>query len=136
MSNNDKSQNKKVDPKLLSAINNANRKVSSKEPLPPITRNLTEEDLIKKRPNITPDDVLKLNKFTNGYLCDPEDNIYDIEFVRFKIRDPETNVTYFEVSKPPEANDQVKPKEVNRFVRYQFNSGFLFLKTIGTTYAK
>lgn len=36
-----------------------------------------------------------------GYLCKPEDNIYNIDFVRFKIRDLETNTVLFEIAKPP-----------------------------------
>lgn len=38
-----------------------------------------------------------------GYLCKPEDNIYNIDFVRFKIRDLETSTVLFEIAKPPHA---------------------------------
>lgn len=38
-----------------------------------------------------------------GYLCKPEDNIYNIDFVRFKIRDLETATVLFEIAKPPPA---------------------------------
>lgn len=37
-----------------------------------------------------------------GYLCKPEDNIYNIDFVRFKIRDLETGTVLFEIAKPPQ----------------------------------
>lgn len=40
---------------------------------------------------------------TAGYLCKPEDNIYNIDFVRFKIRDLETSTVLFEIAKPPHA---------------------------------
>ncbi|KAI6220079.1 hypothetical protein M3Y99_01619500 [Aphelenchoides fujianensis] len=60
---------------------------------------VTEEEL-KKREFITPDDVLKLKTITNDFLCRAEDNVYEIEFVRFKIRDMETNTTLFEINKP------------------------------------
>lgn len=39
--------------------------------------------------------------FCLDFLCRAEDNIYQIEFVRFKIRDMETNTTLFEINKPP-----------------------------------
>lgn len=35
------------------------------------------------------------------YLCKPEDNIYNIDFTRFKIRDLETGTVLFEIAKPP-----------------------------------
>ncbi|CAF92361.1 unnamed protein product, partial [Tetraodon nigroviridis] len=38
-----------------------------------------------------------------GYLCKPEDNIYNIDFIRFKIRDLETSTILFEIAKPPHA---------------------------------
>lgn len=36
-----------------------------------------------------------------GYLCKPEDNIYNVDFVRFKIRDLESSTVLFEIAKPP-----------------------------------
>lgn len=38
-----------------------------------------------------------------GYLCKPEENIYSIDFIRFKIRDLETGTILFEIAKPPHA---------------------------------
>lgn len=35
------------------------------------------------------------------YLCSPEDNVYNIDFTRFKIRDMETGTVLFEITKPP-----------------------------------
>lgn len=34
------------------------------------------------------------------YLCKPEDNVYNIDFTRFKIRDLETGTVLFEIAKP------------------------------------
>jgi hypothetical protein len=34
------------------------------------------------------------------YLCKPEENVYEIDFTRFKIRDMETNTVLFEIAKP------------------------------------
>lgn len=99
-----------------------------------------ELDLLRKKnskTSITVEDVLKLNKYTENYLCDVSDNIYQIEFVRFKIRDVETDLTLFEVAKSPE-DDKLDSNsdgndDQNRFVRYNFASAFLRLKTVGAT---
>lgn len=34
------------------------------------------------------------------YLCSPEANVFDIDFVRFKIRDWESDTVLFEIAKP------------------------------------
>lgn len=98
-----------------------------------------------------------------GYLCSPADNIYDIEFTRFKIRDMESGNVLFEIVKSPtpagaqsKANGESKSSSESarrspqasiatisddgrfsncgRHVRYQFTSNFLKLKTVGATY--
>jgi hypothetical protein len=101
----------------------------------------TEEDLIDKQ-IITPEDVINLLTITKGYLCSPDANIYDIEFTRFKIRDMETGLVLFEIVKPPPPEDsddfrEQEEEEIDsnsgRFVRYQFTSQFLKLKTVGAT---
>ncbi|KAJ8921259.1 hypothetical protein NQ315_013731 [Exocentrus adspersus] len=91
----------------------------------------------------TPEDVLKLTKITETYLCDPDANIYDIDFTRFKIRDLESGAILFEIAKPlPENIDDIEKNVENeelvdpnsgRFVRYQFTPQFLKLKTVGAT---
>lgn len=35
------------------------------------------------------------------YLCSPEENIYKIDFVRFRIRDMDSGTVLFEIKKPP-----------------------------------
>lgn len=91
---------------------------------------------------ITPEDVLKLTKITDTYLCDPDANIYEIDFTRFKIRDLESGAILFEIAKPvPESiedclhkfDDDVVDPNAGRFVRYQFTPQFLKLKTVGAT---
>lgn len=91
---------------------------------------------------ITPDDVLKLTKITETYLCDPDANIYEIDFTRFKIRDLESGAVLFEIAKPvPDSledclhklDDEVADPNAGRFVRYQFTPQFLKLKTVGAT---
>lgn len=39
------------------------------------------------------------------YLCKPEDNVYNIDFTRFKIRDLETGTVLFEIAKPPHSGE-------------------------------
>lgn len=44
--------------------------------------------------------LLSAFPFLLDYLCKPEDNIYNIDFTRFKIRDLETGTVLFEIAKP------------------------------------
>lgn len=39
--------------------------------------------------------------YISDYLCKPEDNVYNVDFTRFKIRDLETGTVLFEIAKPP-----------------------------------
>ncbi|XP_005056951.1 PREDICTED: protein unc-119 homolog A [Ficedula albicollis] len=72
------------------------------------------------------------------YLCTPEENVYKIDFTRFKIRDMESGTVLFEITKPAaserEHNDRkdVDPN-AGRFVRYQFTPAFLRLRQVGAT---
>ncbi|XP_051891449.1 protein unc-119 homolog A [Pristis pectinata] len=97
----------------------------------------TEEELLKKE-RVTPDDVLGLQRITQRYLCAPEDNVYNIDFTRFKIRDMESGAVLFEITKPPSSErEQGDRKEADgnagRFVRYQFTPAFLRLRQVGAT---
>uniref|UniRef100_A0A8C9UJI5 Unc-119 lipid binding chaperone B n=1 Tax=Spermophilus dauricus TaxID=99837 RepID=A0A8C9UJI5_SPEDA len=71
------------------------------------------------------------------YLCKPEDNIYSIDFTRFKIRDLETGTVLFEIAKPCVSGRLQNCGDVDitagRFVRYQFTPAFLRLRTVGAT---
>lgn len=120
---------------------------------------ISEEEVLKKE-TITPADVCNLETYTKGYLCSPEDNIYDIEFTRFKIRNMENGNVLFEIVKSPtpagkqpkadaqsssettrrspEASiatisDDGRSSSCGRHVRYKFTSSFLRLKTVGAT---
>ena len=90
-------------------------------------------------PSVTPSQVLKLTSITEDYLCSPEDNIYGIDFTRFKIRDLDTKETLFEIAKPPakDGNEDIDSNDIDpnagRFVRYQFTPQFLKLKNVGAT---
>ncbi|XP_046548915.1 protein unc-119 homolog B-like isoform X2 [Haliotis rubra] len=103
------------------------------------TECVTEEELLK-RDVVTPDDVLRLSKTTEKYLCPPEANVYGIDFTRFKLRDMESGTVLFEVAKPPppdgeDADLDLEDSDPNagRFVRYQFTPQFLKLRTVGAT---
>ncbi|KXJ27853.1 protein unc-119 homolog B [Exaiptasia diaphana] len=100
-------------------------------------KTVTEEELLKKS-SITPEDVLKLAKSTENYLCEPHANVYSIDFTRFKIRDMETGDVLFEIAKPDgfdgdEVIENEEDPNAGRFVRYKFTSDFLRLKTVGAT---
>ncbi|XP_074700732.1 protein unc-119 homolog B isoform X2 [Strix aluco] len=77
----------------------------------------------------------------SDYLCKPEDNIYNIDFTRFKIRDLETGTVLFEIAKPSASEQDDEDEDdtseldasAGRFVRYQFTPAFLRLRTVGAT---
>lgn len=121
---------------------------------PEIIRSPITEAELQAKDVITPDDVLRLNYITESFLCRPEDNIYDIEFVRFKVRDIDTDSVLFEINKPSEddsANDEADVIDnedesgsenqcgedgksfTPRFIRYYFKPSFLRLRHIGAT---
>ncbi|KAM9858252.1 protein unc-119 homolog B [Aulostomus maculatus] len=101
---------------------------------------VTEDELRALGREISPDQVLGLRAVTEDYLCKPEDNVYNIDFTRFKIRDLETGTVLFEIAKPPNCGP-VESEEgsgdvdisAGRFVRYQFTPAFLKLRTVGAT---
>ncbi|XP_021487477.1 protein unc-119 homolog B isoform X1 [Meriones unguiculatus] len=101
---------------------------------------ITEQELLALD-TIRPEHVLRLNRVTENYLCKPEDNIYSIDFTRFKIRDLETGTVLFEIAKPCTSDQDQDAEEesvdvdisVGRFVRYQFTPAFLRLRTVGAT---
>ncbi|CAK8694343.1 unnamed protein product [Clavelina lepadiformis] len=100
---------------------------------------ITEEELLQKK-HISPEDVLRLIAPTDNYLCDVEDNIYGIDFTRFRIRDLDTENVLFEISKPsPDEMSEMSAvldtsdPNAGRFVRYQFTPMFLKLRTVGAT---
>nr|XP_033499815.1 protein unc-119 homolog A isoform X1 [Epinephelus lanceolatus] len=48
---------------------------------------------------VTPQHVLWLNSYTKEYLCSPEDNIYNVNFSRFKIRDLGSGAVILDIRK-------------------------------------
>ncbi|XP_076852353.1 protein unc-119-like [Brachyhypopomus gauderio] len=83
---------------------------------------------------VTPRYVLSLPGYTKGYLCSPDDNIYNINFCRFRIRDLKRGCIILDLKKhcATEIKD-VKDVEVGRFIQYRFTPEFLSLREIGAT---
>ncbi|XP_075417453.1 protein unc-119 homolog A isoform X2 [Tenrec ecaudatus] len=93
---------------------------------------------LQSKRRIGPADVLGLQRITGDYLCSPEENIYKIDFVRFKIRDMDSGTVLFEIKKPPASerltiNRRDLDPNAGRFVRYQFTPAFLRLRQVGAT---
>ncbi|XP_035577429.1 protein unc-119 homolog A isoform X3 [Canis lupus baileyi] len=93
---------------------------------------------LQRKQRIGPEDVLGLQRITGDYLCSPEENIYKIDFIRFKIRDMDSGTVLFEIKKPPASerlpiNRRDLDPNAGRFVRYQFTPAFLRLRQVGAT---
>lgn len=81
---------------------------------------------------LTQEEVEKMEKPSLKFQCPIQANIYDIEFIYFKIRDCEDDQVLFEIRKPQEAIG--KPiSQGMRTIKYHFGPAFFDLKTIGTT---
>ena len=117
---------------LISSLYNSSNKSEKQH-----TVTIAEEELHKRYKEgkaITPEDVLKLKRCTEKFLCRQTDNIYHIDFVKFKLRDMETNSTLFEVAKPASmVTNFNEENDATRMVRYNFTPDFLKLKTVGAT---
>ncbi|XP_071357605.1 protein unc-119 homolog B-A [Trachinotus anak] len=94
------------------------------------------EVVAKWRPGepVIPQHVLWLNSYTKEYLCSPENNIYNVNFSRFKIRDLSSGAVILDIKKhcPTEIQDIIE-LDTNRFIRYHFSPAFLTLREIGAT---
>ncbi|CAL8306162.1 unnamed protein product [Merluccius merluccius] len=83
---------------------------------------------------VAPQHVLQLKGYTQEYLCSPADNIYNINFSRFKIRELQSGAVILDIKKhcPFEIQDVVEV-DPGRFIQYHFSPAFLALKEIGAT---
>jgi hypothetical protein len=78
--------------------------------------------------SITPEVVLGFTEASNDFLCSLSDNIYDIRFGSFRIRDMENNRCLFEIERDfEEASDDT------RLIQYSFPPEFLLLRSLGTS---
>ncbi|XP_042360243.1 protein unc-119 homolog B-A [Plectropomus leopardus] len=83
---------------------------------------------------VTPQHVLQLDSYTEEYLCSPEDNIYNVNFSRFKIRDLASGAVILDIKKnSPTEIQEVIELDTNRFIQYHFSPVFLALREIGAT---
>lgn len=95
------------------------------------------------QPKITPEYALALNKPTEAFLCPLSANIYNIQFLSFRVRDVESGYVLFEIARDENdpdpmqelENSHLSPEEEAEYrtVRYHFGPDFFKLKTIGTT---
>lgn len=88
---------------------------------------------------ITSEYVRSLHGFTNEYLCSIKDNIYNIKFLSFRVRDMDSGYTLFEVNdddneehSESEMNGESQDKNDARTIRYHLGSEFLELKNLAT----
>ncbi|KAG1968051.1 protein unc-119 homolog B [Pimephales promelas] len=95
-----------------------------------------EEALLDWKPGdpVTPQYVLRLPGYTDDYLCSLEDNVYNISFSRFKIRDLEGGSVIVDIKRhcPTEIKDVIE-LDAGRFIQYHFSPSFLNLRNIGAT---
>ena len=81
----------------------------------------------------TPKEARALKEYTDKFMCSVKDNIYDIKFLLFKVRDLESNQTLFEVA--TDGNDEEPSTEDDtekRVIRYHLGPDFLDLTSLGT----
>lgn len=76
----------------------------------------------------TPEVILGLTEATSDFLCSLSDNVYDIRFGSFRIRDMENNQCLFEIER-----DFEEASEDTRLIQYSFPPEFLLLRNLGTT---
>lgn len=90
---------------------------------------------------ISPDDVNRLTRPTEGFLCPLSANHYGIDFLSFTISDYETKKTIFEVGRDNPAPTDMSldfssiGEDVYRKIRYDFSEDVLRLPYIQTTLA-
>jgi len=88
---------------------------------------------------ITPNEVLKLTIPTSDYLCPKSANIYEIEFIKFRVRDFSNSKSnhkpvLIDIAKPPgyiESEEEKNDPEAGRFVKYDLHGDFLDLRSLG-----
>ncbi|XP_035510842.1 protein unc-119 homolog A [Morone saxatilis] len=78
--------------------------------------------------------TILMQKLTQKYLCSPEDNIFNVNFSRFKIRDLGSGAVILDIKKhgPTEIQDVID-LDTSRFIQYHFSPAFLALREIGAT---
>jgi hypothetical protein len=87
--------------------------------------------------DITPDYVIQLHQPTDYFLCPNSANIYQVDFIGFKIHNHDTREVLFEVAKPPEDIGvwEEDGDDSARQIVYNFGPHFLEIGTVGTELA-
>jgi hypothetical protein len=99
-----------------------------------------------KYQKITIEYIRSLDKFTERFLCNLKDNIYNIKFRQFSVRDLDSGYVLFDVNEEEnnENNETNEKKEINgeleedindasRCMKYHLGPEFLDLRNIGTS---
>ncbi len=84
---------------------------------------------------ITPEYVRNLSGYTENFLCGVTENIYNIRFIKFRVRDLESETVLFEVEEDKsEETDKQNSQQTdeNRLIRYHLGPDFLDLRNLGT----
>lgn len=86
--------------------------------------------------NLTPEHARQLTDYTQDFQCDLKANYPNIKFLKFRVRDIDSNFVLFEVQDDDaEGNDTSNKEEEtngNRIIKYHLGPDFLDLKNIGT----
>jgi hypothetical protein len=85
--------------------------------------------------SITQEYVKNLKNITEDFLCDLNANVYNIKFLKFRVRDMESDNLLFEVSddtQESEESDANGETNTNRSIRYHLGPEFLELRNIAT----
>ena len=82
--------------------------------------------------------VRGLQGYTDKFLCKLSENIFDIKFVNFRVRDLDSGFVLFEVKDESTEDEQPSKEELDniddnlRIIKYHLGPDFLDLKNIGT----
>ena len=85
----------------------------------------------------TADKARNMTNPSDKFLCSLSDNVFDIKFKKYKIRDMQSGLVLVELEDDSEpTEEQIKALEEDpslRTIKYQFGPDFLQLRTVGTT---
>lgn len=102
-------------------------------------RQTNNRQAMAKRISVSPEDVLKLNKPTKGFLCSISSNTHNIEFNKFVVRDDASQRVIFEVGNgvPMVGSmevdcDNFDDSDCFRAIKYTFSADVLRLPVVST----
>ena len=85
--------------------------------------------------NITPEYVRNLTNYTEDFLCSASANMYNIRFIKFRVRDLDSETVLFEVEEDLNEEQEKKSKDEidqSRLIKYHLGPDFLDLRNLGT----